>query len=73
MTGAQTGALVLGCGALELAAWPLLVPETMTATGFLLLNLAAAALFVVGFASAASGRPTRSVRQILSDLDTDRR
>jgi hypothetical protein len=64
---------VLGFAGFEAAAWLALVPATVTPVTFLVVNGIAAGLFCVGFASAANGLPTRSISQLLYELENDPR
>jgi hypothetical protein len=66
--GCNLALLIVGC---EVAAWLLLVPSTVTMSTFLFLNSLAVGMFGVGVASAAKGRPTRSVAQLLHEVEQD--
>lgn len=67
--GSRLCCFALCFGGLETAAWLLLVPGTLAWPTFLFLNVLAAGMFCVGFASAANGLPQRSMRQIMLDLE----
>lgn len=56
----------------ETAAWLLLVPATVTVSTFVFANGLAVSMFFVGMMSAANGQQTRSVAQLLYDVENDR-
>lgn len=54
---------------LDWMAWIALVPDSLTALAFVQLNALVMGMFVTGLLSAGNGRPTRSVAQLLYDVE----
>jgi uncharacterized RDD family membrane protein YckC len=63
----------LMAAAAEGAGWLWLVPGTLAASTFLGVTFTLVAMFGIGIAGAASGRPNRSITRVLLDIENPSR